>query len=228
LKRPPRQLGDVFSRACDRDDRWIAELHEAVDAAIAGRMPREVQAIFRAPRGGKIYQPALSRMKVYDDGRFRFDLLFVQSPGRIAPLKNRDDRADPPAELDAIATSLRLGYRIQWDALRFYLAKELMTPEDLETLDDIFSSIEAEASSRGLLDPELLLAAFEEPDRSVVLSLIEHWRSLRNREQTGSLDEAMARSDVEAAKNCLLAMTKINSTFMEVVSRRFAHFFRAR
>jgi|SRR5215813_986692 len=225
LERPPSVLNDVFRKACDRDERWIVELQEAIDSASEGKMPRQVQAVFRAPRGGKIYQPVLNRMKAYDDGRCRFDVIFVQSPGRFAPLRNRDERADPPVELDAIATSMRLGYRVQWDAIRFHLAKEIMTPEDIEILDDVLSSIEAEASSRGLMDQSILLNAFEEPDRSDVADLIKRWVVFRNADKSGILDKAMATADVEATRKCLLGMAEINATFMRIVSRRFARFF---
>jgi hypothetical protein len=220
LDRPPKRFAELVACLDDKDDRWIQELQGAVNEAMIGSAPTPVVAVFRAPRGGKMYQPVVNRVVSFEDGYHEFDVILAESVARHSGYAMDGGSS---LGLEALATSLRLGYRFRLDLLEPAIAKTEIGLDETVRISETIQSIEREAQSRGAIDRSALLGAFaSEGDRSALTAMFVKWDELHTPRLDGKLDVALESGDFNGVRSCLLAAKDINRQFMSLASRRFA------
>jgi hypothetical protein len=200
------------------DQRWLDELAKGMYAAARGDLPKPVQAIFASRRGPEMYRPTLYRADKLADGSMVFKVLFTQDVSwRLT---------DAPPRLHSLLTSLVMSTRFKYELLDKYvglagrLDTRLPAEELCKEMLQVILSIEAEASSRGLLDRQNLIAAFDqEEDRLAINEMYDTWFRVRNQ-----LVDDLENINIESVENIFLELSDLTNRFLVLASGRFQEF----
>jgi hypothetical protein len=124
-----------------------------------------------------------------------------------------------PKSIQALITSLRLAYRFRWEILERFEHKKLTT-ESVRQFTGILESIESEAGSRGVMDPENLCANFNATDSEKIMEFYAEWGELRNDRKTGILDRAIEAEDGQKIEEIMPTLADINHRFLNLAAAR--------
>lgn len=214
----PSTWGELTSRVPTRGPsaHWVKELCDALRSIAAGDDFRRIYATVRevGPGGSRVFRPVLVASGERDYARptvFHLSLLPDVSAMQITHL---------PDGLSAVLTSLRLAHRFLWEVAE----KVRITEPGALDIDEIRGALERvveEAGSSGLLNPGLLVPAFEsEADRQTVSAMYKRWEHLYNDAGTGELNIAFAERDEAAVRKVMDELLETNRVFLQIVIRQ--------
>lgn len=207
------------------DQRWLDELAQGIYAAAKGDLPEPIQANFQSrhdPHGPykfrPMYRPTLYRADTLADGSMVFKVLFTEDVSwRLT---------DTPPRLHSLLTSLVMGTRFKYELIDKYLGfgGRLVTGMSAEKLCKeilkVILTIEAEGRSRGLLDRQNLIAAFDkEEDRLAINEMYDTWFRVRN-----NLVNDLEKNNTESVEQIFLELADVNKRFLALASGRFQEF----
>jgi len=216
LAEQPKTWGQLRRYVCEtsNDRRWRDETAQALGRIAEGRRFSPVQAVFKT-RDNRTYRPVALAVDRYSrDGRIHsFHLAFIEDLDVI------DSSAMPP-ELSALTTIMRFAFRFRWEILERF-GRQPMAAGDLERLENAFRRLESEWVSRDINGPAAILNCFRDEQQKRVIHMMATWDKVRNPQHTGTLDQAIARGDMEAIPGILSEFLPINQAFLEMASERF-------
>jgi hypothetical protein len=221
-RRQPETFGELISRVVTEksDDRWLYELAPALKLASLGQSFGPVQAIFRADTPDrKTYRPLLHATSRVAETRIvdSHHIIFVDDVTTVS----REEI--PDKAYAALAEVVKITYRFRWEVLA-PCRHPSATMEDIERASVALERIEAEARSRGFMDPELVLSALSEEDAPRVRSFYDQWFEVRSSDPDDprALDSALRNKDWPEVKRLLCELSPMNKEFLVIATRTFA------
>lgn len=197
------------------DQRWLDELARAMKSVSKGDLPRPVQALFHPLRGTGMYRPTLYRVDKLADGSIKFKVLFCEDVSWQVE--------DAPANMRSLLTSLLMATRFRYELLKKYLGHDgklmMREPKDegCQDICQVILSIEAEASSRGLLDRQSLVEIFKSvEDQQAVSKMLDGWYNIR-----GQLLDDLKEIKCDSMEQQLNKLADMNSQFLLIAVQRF-------
>ncbi len=198
------------------DTRWLREVVDAASLAAAGQHLRPIQATVVAQDGVSTYRPVLYRLDKTADGSLEFRLLFI---GDVS-----GSFRHVPQILGTLLTSLVMGSRFRYEvidgfghAIRRTHSKRLIK-ETVTRVRNAVQTIETEAASRGLLNEDVIVAAFESAeDQARVQDCFAQWYDCRDRLFCD--DEVLTP---QALERCLAQFRELNKRYMHIASARYS------
>jgi hypothetical protein len=212
----PKTFGKLIENVVDPEceNRWLTELCDAIKKASTNTVFKPIQATFENYGRGKYYLPILYAMDERTDGTIEnFKILLVEDVSATIHSKHI------PKSIQALITSLRLAYRFRWEILERFEHKKLTT-ESVRQFTGILESIESEAGSRGVMDPENLCANFNATDSEKIMEFYAEWGELRNDRKTGILDRAIEAEDGQKIEEIMPTLADINHRFLNLAAAR--------
>jgi hypothetical protein len=198
-----------------RDHRWIDQLATAMQRFAEGKPPHPIQATFRVRKTEQIYRPILYRVDSLSNGSTIFKVLFHEDVSwRLT---------DIPYTMGILVTSLAMATRFRYEMLEKYRGKLCFMDATAReracaAITQIISNIEEEADSRGLLEKEGLINAFETTtDRDAIETMYVRWYEIRD-----TLLRALQERDGETVDDQLDALHTINRQFLDLATKQFA------
>jgi hypothetical protein len=207
---------DLEEKARSREDqRWLDELAVAMKSASKGDLPKPVQALFHPLHGTVMYRPILYRVDKLVDGSIKFKILFCEDVSWQVE--------DAPANMRSLITSLVMATRFRYELSKKFLdqnGKLMMREPKAEVCQEIrqvILCIEAEASSRGLLDKPSLVAIFKSAeDQQAVSKMLDEWYNIR-----GQLLDDLTEIKCDSMEQHLNKLADMNSQFLLIAVQRF-------
>jgi hypothetical protein len=197
------------------DQRWLDELAMAMKSVSKGDIPEPMQALFHPVRGTVMYRPILYRVDKLADGSIKFKVLFCEDVSWQIQ--------EAPANQRSLITSLLMATRFRYELLKKYLDHDgeliMREPKDevCQEICQVILSIEAEASSRGLLDKQSLVEIFESvEDQQAVSKMLDEWYNIR-----GQLLDDLKEFKCDSTKQQLNKLADMNSQFLLIALQRF-------
>ena len=197
------------------DQRWLDELAMAMKSVSKGDIPEPMQALFHPVRGTVMYRPILYRVDKLADGSIKFKVLFCEDVSWQIQ--------EAPANQRSLITSLLMATRFRYELLKKYLDHDgeliMREPKDevCQEICQVILSIEAEASSRGLLDKQSLVEIFESvEDQQAVSKMLDEWHNIR-----GQLLDDLKEFKCDSTKQQLNKLADMNSQFLLIALQRF-------
>jgi hypothetical protein len=133
-----------------------------------------------------------------------------------------------PAELQALAAALRLGFAFRW----LILDASVVTPHDVEEVEQRVRVVELEAMQRGLsfpttddpneFEPTILASAFEGEARERIAAVFAKTLQFHAPDGSGELDRALQERNASKTRECLRKLRSLNGEFMRMGSVRYA------
>ncbi|MBW7990314.1 MAG: TIR domain-containing protein [Planctomycetes bacterium] len=207
---------DLEEKARLREDtRWLDELAMAMKSASKGDLPKSMQALFHPLRGTVTYRPMLYRVDKLVDGSIKFKILFCEDVSWQVK--------DAPAKQRSLLTSLMMATRFRYELLKKYLDHDgklmMREPKDkaCQEIRQVILGIEAEASSRGLLDKASLVENFKSvEDQQAVSEMLDEWYRIR-----GQLFDDLAKIKCDLIERHLNKLGDMNNQFLLIAVQRF-------
>ncbi|MGJ7509028.1 toll/interleukin-1 receptor domain-containing protein [Variovorax sp. GT1P44] len=194
------------------DRRWVKQLQKCIYLASNNEWFRPVQAVYHTQDGS--YQPQLSKVEIFDNGKRRFHVHFVETV--VAPLSEVSN------DFGLLATMLRLGLRFRYEVIESYRKMTAARKSDDEKLAHLRSAVE-------IIENDALSRGAQNFDRGAVTAIFEPGRDQETMvEIQDSWDMARAmlfRSDPgptpQEIRDAIDTMTDVNYRFMNLGTRRF-------
>lgn len=207
---------DMEVKARMRDDqRWLDELAMAMKSVAQGDLPEYIQALFHPLRGSVMYRPILYRADKLADGSIKFKILFCEDVSWQVK--------EAPDNMRSLLTSLVMATRFRYELLQKYLDYDGnivngSPKEDIcQQIKHVIYSIEAEASSRGMLDKLNLARAFADAkDRQAVNEMFDNWYNIR-----GQLFDELGQIKCDTAEQQLNQLSDMNTNYLMIAVKRF-------
>lgn len=199
----------------DHGRQWIEGLRSALNDVVNDYIPKSIEVHFSGAKRGWSFRPTL--FCVWKDAETdqlqRVQITFTEEIGdRIGNL---------PRELDALATAVRWSFRSWWEIYGEY--DQSLKASDVEDIERFTHRAEQEVQARGGLDPEVLAAAFKDPDREILEKQFANYFSVyRKPTKDGKIDRAFRERDARLMKQCLDELKPDSLWFLKAASRRFA------
>jgi hypothetical protein len=127
-----------------------------------------------------------------------------------------------PGKIDALETALRWSYRSWWEIYGAY--DRPLTKQDVEDIYRYTQRAELEVQSRGGMDLETMLDAFNDPEKGILRgNCTKYFTEYRNPQtQDGKLDEGFRDLDPKLMKTCLDELKPDSLWFLKAAAKRFA------
>jgi len=197
------------------DQRWLDELAMAMKSVAQGDLPEYIQALFHPLRGSVMYRPILYRADKLADGSIKFKILFCEDVSWQVK--------EAPDNMRSLLTSLVMATRFRYELLQKYLDYDGnivngSPKEDIcQQIKHVIYSIEAEASSRGMLDKLNLARAFADAkDRQAVNEMFDNWYNIR-----GQLFDELGQIKCDTAEQQLNQLSDMNTNYLMIAVKRF-------
>jgi len=197
------------------DSRWREELFHVIRRIGQGRKFYPVQAVFQT-HDGRMYRPVVCAVdRVGEDGPIEtFHITFAEEVSAV-------DHTAMPKNMSVLATLLRFTFRFRWEVLERF-AKNAITEEDVERLDNALRRIRVDWESRGMGGENEILDLFPQEKRKRISDMFAAWHQANNREGTGELDIALENKDTEKIPAILKTFLPMNQEFLEMAADRFS------
>lgn len=203
---------------------WVKELAEAIKVATEGGEPHVIDTVMRG-YDDRFYRPVLHNIRRFVDNNEPISAHIAFYEVLTGPIRRA------PRPLDALATALRISYRLRWEVIEEFA--HINDEAEVKRVERILRRVEREAIQRSIYRPHAtdvsqirntpLIQAFVVPaDQESVIQMQLEWQKYRNREGTGKLDLAFRSSDPDAVATCLSELRLLNSRFMRMAARRYA------
>jgi hypothetical protein len=222
---PPQSqsFGEWFEsvEGAGRDDGWVKELAEAVQAAGRGRAVPAILGYFVAADGKHIRPTICAVRRRKGEQKIKaLDILFKEA--ELA----HDTRLMNP-NLAALAITLEFSVRFRYQVLERYTGRKLEGKDVLAFNRAMFLlQREAVLDPRFAKDPALIreqtLASFVGEDKDMVRRMYERADQMWRRDGEGEIDRAISTMDGEALAALIEDLRDMNQGFLTVTSKRFA------
>ena len=194
---------------------WLDGLNGALHDVVTGHLPRTVEVPFFGAKRGWVFRPNLYCVWKYTESKQieHFQVIFTEEIGERV--------VNVPGKIAALETALRWAYRGWWEIYAAY--DRPLTKDDVEDIYRYTQRAEHEVQSRGVMDPEIMLEAFKDPEKKV---LKDHYTKClteyRNKTNSGKFDKAFRDRDPKLMRNCLDDFRPNSCWFLKAAAKRFA------
>jgi len=179
LKKGDWVWGDIEAQAKKvEDQRWLAELINAISNAINGKLFTPIQSTLKSFLDSKRYRPIIYRVDTLADNSHLVKILFNEDVSwHISEI---------PKALGLLSTALIMSIRFRYEVLRKYEGNIIHSrnPHEKTNLQreliQAIKNIEMESISRGLLDENGLINIFDEKnERLRIKQMYDSWYIVR-------------------------------------------------
>ena len=143
---PGSTLRNVLGADCDLAEHvpWLDGITKMLAAVFAGREPPPVEALIRGA-DHKFYQPVLETVRQRTRRRLGLGPHHLQEKVNTPILR-------APRNLEALATTLRLGYRFRWEIIEEF--RNVESAADVVLVERLIQRMEQEGRERNLSRPD--------------------------------------------------------------------------
>lgn len=199
-----------------RDQQWLEEIAETIQAVQADRFPKADYTVFKSPYLAQYFRPVVQRGDHFQDGRVELHMEFVavNSAGLITP----DDRQGK------LIKSLVIARRFRYEVIdpfkreiREAQGDSTKGPSICRRLSRIVSNIYAEAAREGVDTTDTFKDVFEDQGDIDRLDRFDsEWLKAKE-----LLQRANDAGDLAAASEFLKVCDPVNAQFMIMATRRW-------
>lgn len=210
-------FGDLIARVNDKEhgQQWIEGLRAALSDVVSNRPPQSIFVPFLGTKRGSVFWSHLHSVWRYDGRIDHFQVIFLEG---FAPKVN-----NVPENLDALETAMRWAYRSWWEIYGAFGG--YLMASDVDEIYQYTQRAEQESQSHGVMDPEILLRSFEDPEirSQLECNLRTYFSEYRNPEtKAGKLDIAFRERDPKKMRKCLDELRPMSLWFLKIATSRFA------